>query len=152
MIVLLALAHQCTTSYLGGGGGGGGWINPGLKTATGIAAVLFLGGSGGGCMTSRRENGDRLLPLSNEARRILSGEPELLLAPQSPAPFLPLCNHSTSSFLAGCYEGVFDLTPQYGKTINVDSPTISKTRMLLLSVQREAWGKAVIYSTASQGF
>lgn len=77
------------TADLGGGGGGGGWMKPGLKV-TGIAVDRFLGGSGGGWMRARLAKGLRLPPLSMDARRDLSGEPELEGATGCP-PLMPPC-------------------------------------------------------------
>lgn len=58
-------------------------MKPGLYIATGIAEVRFLGGSGGGCMIGRLENGDLLLPLSTDVRLDLSGELTLGLPPNA---------------------------------------------------------------------
>ena len=54
-------------------------MKPGLKV-TGMAVERFLGGSGGGWMRGRLAKGLRLPPLSMDARRDRSGEPELEVA------------------------------------------------------------------------
>lgn len=75
-------------------------MNPGLYIPTGTTLVRFFGGSGGGCMMGRLEKGDRLPPLSKDARRDLSGDPDVELPPpQGIAAFLAICKKPTNVWL-----------------------------------------------------
>lgn len=64
----------------------------GLNIPCGAGTERFFGGSGGGCMSGRLEKGDRLPPLSIDARRERSGDPEVELPPPKVATaFLNVC-------------------------------------------------------------